>query len=207
MTEPLTTALAELDRRSAEATARVSLLSHQLEEAREELTRINQARAALVALLGASDKPEESDVDGSREVEDRPASAPSPSSEDEVAPPPPGGRPRTVDAARALLLEFAEQDVDLVTIRAEFRQRGWLDPDAKAPDALVYAGLRRLEKEDVHVVRTTKKTWRYSADPDRVPHYVSRSAGDGPSTSSALDLTDAQPESAVAAGTSQEPSA
>lgn len=82
------------------------------------------------------------------------------------------GRPeRTVEGIRLLLQEQAERDVPLSTLRTEFRDRGWYDPEAKAPEALVYAAAKRAEAEFTNIVRTGRRSWRWSAKPDEVPQW------------------------------------
>ena len=86
-----------------------------------------------------------------------------------------GAKPeRTVEGIERLLRENAEHDVHLTVLRDQFRERGWLPAKAKAPDPTVYAAARRAEREFPQVVRTSRRTWRWTNTPDEVPTWQRR---------------------------------
>lgn len=104
---------------------------------------------------------------------------------------------RIVEGIKWLLREQAERDVHLSVLRDQFRERGWQDPQAKAPEAMVYAAAGRAERKFPQVVRTSRRTWRWTNTPDEVPTWrrvtaVVPEGDDAPSaqTTSELSATD-----------------
>jgi hypothetical protein len=52
-------------------------------------------------------------------------------------------RPKTIDGVLAILSDLGGS-ASMEDIRREFRERGWLDPSFKTPDAALYAAAKRL---------------------------------------------------------------